>query len=584
MTFQFNAYAVTLLLSGVAILIFGLCLFDWSKRAVRWFPVMMQLTALWAIAYALELASSSLEAMLFWIRIEYVGISFVPAAWLMFVLRYVGRESQLGLRARLLIFGFPCLTLLAVWTNSWHHLHYRSVGVDASGPFPLLALQPGPWYAIHTLSIYTLLGYGLYLLADRFRHADGVYRRQNLAILVGALIPWGSNLAYLLGFKLHRHIDLTPFAFLVTSMVVGWALFRFKLFDLVPSARERVIEGIQEGMLVLDQKGRAVDVNARMRDLLGPAGGTCIGRPIAALMPEKGELLARIADDKEGRLETDIQRGSEILSLEVAITPLWDWRERRSGTLLIFWDITERKAAARQLEAQAVELRGLNQMKSRILSIIAHDLRSPLAGLTSMLEIADAGMLSEEEFRELIPMISRSVDDASALLENLLTWSLGQLDGQLIRRERFDLSILAGADLPPFEKKASDKGVQLVNRLTEGAWVDADRNMISLVVRNLVGNAVKFCRRDDRITLETRAHEGALILTVTDTGVGMKPEVLRQLFGFDLVSQLGTEQERGTGRGLKLCHDFVLKNGGEIWAESELGKGSRFHVRLKSGL
>jgi signal transduction histidine kinase len=252
--------------------------------------------------------------------------------------------------------------------------------------------------------------------------------------------------------------------------------------------------------------------------------------------------------------------------------------------LLIFWDITERKAAARQLEAQAVELRGLNQMKSRILSIIAHDLRSPLAGLTSMLEIADAGMLSEEEFRELIPMISRSVDDASALLENLLTWSLGQLDGQLIRRERFDLSILAGADLPPFEKKASDKGVQLVNRLTEGAWVDADRNMISLVVRNLVGNAVKFCRRDDRITLETRAHEGALILTVTDTGVGMKPEVLRQLFGFDLVSQLGTEQERGTGLGLKLCHDFVLKNGGEIWAESELGKGSRFHVRLKSGL
>lgn len=582
MTFEFNAYAVTLLPSGVVILLFGLCLFDRVRSAVKWFSVMTLLTAVWAIAYALELASSSLEAMLFWIRIEYLGISLVPAASLVFVLRYVGKDAWLTRRIWFLIFGFPCLTLLAVWTNSWHHLHYREVTVDVSGPFPLLAIQPGPWYVVHTLSIYSLLGFGLYLLFDRLRHADGVYRRQNLAILVGALIPWGSNLAYLLGFKLHRHIDLTPFAFLVTSMVVGFALYRFKLFDLVPMARERVIEGIQEGMLVLDRDGRAVDANTTMRGLLGIAGSSCIGRPIAELMPDRSELLARIQDEKDGRLEMEIQLGSQLLSLEVAVTPLHDGGGRRSGTLLIFWDITGRKAAARQLEAQALELRELNQMKTRMLSIIAHDLRSPLAGLTGMLHIADAGMLSEQEFRNLIPMITRSVDDASALLENLLSWSRSQLEGEVIHRERFDLKSLVEQDLPPLRKKASDKGVQIKDRLAPGAWVDADRNMISLVVRNLVGNAVKFCRPSDRITLESRSVDDDLILTVRDTGVGMTPEVLERLFGFEMVSQLGTQRERGTGLGLKLCRDFVLKNGGQIWAESTLGKGSQFHVRLKT--
>ncbi len=582
MAFEFNAYAVTLLLSGGVILLFGLCLFDRVRSAVKWFSVMMLLTAVWAIAYALELASGRLEDMLFWIRIEYLGISLVPAAWLVFVLLYVGKDAWLTRRAWLLIFAFPCLTLLVVWTNAWHHLHYREVSVDTAGPFPLLSIQPGPWYVIQTLSIYCLLGFGLYLLFDRLRHADGVYRRQNLAILIGALIPWGSNLAYLLGFRLHRHIDLTPFAFLVTSMVVGFALYRFKLFDLVPMARERVIEGIQEGMLVLDQDGRAVDVNATMRGLLGPAGRSFIGRPITELMPDRLELLARIQDEKDGRLETEIQLGSQLLSLEVAVTPLHDWGGRRSGTLLIFWDITGRKAAARQLEAQAVELRELNQMKTRMLSIIAHDLRSPLAGLTGMLHIADAGMLSEQEFRQMIPMVTRSVDDASALLENLLSWSRSQLEGEVIHRERFDLKSLLAQDLPPFGKRASDKGVQIEDRVAPGAWVYADRNMISLVVRNLVGNAVKFCRPQDQITLETRILDGDLVLTVRDRGVGMKPEVLERLFGSEMVSQLGTQQERGTGLGLKLCRDFVLRNGGQIWAESEWGKGSQFHVRLKT--
>jgi PAS domain S-box-containing protein len=580
MELAFNGYAVTLLVSGVLVLLFAAYLAVRAESAVRWFAGMMTLNALWAITYALELASGTLLAMLFWIRVEYVAIAFVPAVWFVFVLKYVGREAWITLRNGVLIFGFPAVTLLAVWTNGWHRLHYRSVALDTSGPFPLLSFERGPWYHVHTVFFYALVGFGLFLLIARFRGADRVYRRQNMAILGGALIPWFSNFAYLLGFRPYGHMDPTPFAFLGTSFVLGFALVRFRLFDVVPLARERVIEGIREGMLVLDRDGRVIDLNATMRGFLGAQAGGAVGETLAALFPRQEVLSLVTVAAEGGRLEMELDVGTEERSVDVRVTPLHDERGHRCGTLLIFWDITDRKHASQLLESQAAQLRDLNQVKTRMLSIIAHDLRSPLASLTGVLQIADSGMLTEKEFRDLIPMISRGVADASTLLENLLHWSKSQLEGEVIQPERFGLKDLIAQNLVLFDKKAAEKGVMLSDAVPADAEVFADRNMMALVVRNLVGNAVKFCRKGDRIGLSCVMDADVTTLCVADTGVGMGPDVISKLFGFEIISRPGTEEERGTGLGLKLCRDFVEKNGGKIRVESAVGKGSRFFVSL----
>ena len=580
MELAFNGYAVTLLVSGVLVLLFAAYLAVRAESAVRWFAGMMTLNAWWAITYALELASRTLPAMLFWIRVEYVAIAFVPAVWFVFVLKYVGREAWITLRNGVLIFGFPAVTLLAVWTNGWHRLHYRSVALDTSGPFPLLSFERGPWYHVHTVFFYALVGFGLFLLIARFRGADRVYRRQNMAILGGALIPWFSNFAYLLGFRPYGHMDPTPFAFLGTSFVLGFALVRFRLFDVVPLARERVIEGIREGMLVLDRDGRVIDLNATMRGFLGAQADGAVGETLAALFPRQEGLSAVAVAAEGGQLEMELEVGAEVRTVDVHVTPLHDERGHRCGTLLIFWDITDRKHASQLLESQAAQLRDLNQVKTRMLSIIAHDLRSPLASLTGVLQIADSGMLTEKEFRDLIPMISRGVTDASTLLENLLHWSKSQLEGEVIQPERFRLKDLIAQNLVLFEKKAAEKGVMLSDAVPADAEVFADRNMMALVVRNLVGNAVKFCRKGDRIGLSCVMDADVTTLCVADTGVEMGPDVISKLFGFEIISRPGTEEERGTGLGLKLCRDFVEKNGGKIRVESAVGKGSRFFVSL----
>src|SRR5690606_24931111 len=107
-------------------------------ETIQWFSILMMCSAVWAICYALELASYTLPQMLFWINLEYIGISFLPAAWMIFILKFLGKEEWMTYRNIILLFLFPTITLLLVWTNPSHHLHYESTSLYTGGPFPLL--------------------------------------------------------------------------------------------------------------------------------------------------------------------------------------------------------------------------------------------------------------------------------------------------------------------------------------------------------------------------------------------------------------------------------------------------------------
>jgi hypothetical protein len=184
-----NLFAITLILSGLVTVGVSWMIFKRTGGAVRWFGWMMLSIAIWAISYGCELSSDTLSQMLFWINIEYLGISYAPPLWIIFVIGFTGKERWLTPLNWFLIFIIPTITLLMVWTNRWHHLHYASVGVDNNGPFPLLSLKVAIWYKIHTVYFYLMLGWGMYLIISRFRKADGFIKRQNRIILFGAFIP-----------------------------------------------------------------------------------------------------------------------------------------------------------------------------------------------------------------------------------------------------------------------------------------------------------------------------------------------------------------------------------------------------------
>lgn len=542
---------------------------------------MMVLIALWALTYGAELSSQQLPQMLFWIRLEYVGISFLPSAWIVFVIRFVGNERWLNLRNSILIFLVPAVTLVMVWTNPYHHLHYAGLAVDDSGPFPLLAIRPGPWYGINTVYFYAMLAWGLMLLVVKFKNADAVYKKQNRTIIVAAIIPWIVNLVYLFDFRPFGHIDLTPYAFIATSLMISIGLLKFRLFDVVFIARDKVIDALNEGVLVLDAQNRVIDLNPEMRKIL--SGNKVIGMKLAELFTE-GEVEELLSDRQNKTIEISLLTSAGSRVYEVNTTSLAKKDTAYSGTILLFMDVTERNTAELKMRIQTEELAELNKLKDKLFSIVAHDLRSPLITLMDILNMAKAEELSELEFKSFLPSLSSHTEYTYGLLENLLHWSKSQLTGETVHPELFDLALLTRNNINFYTEKARQKGISLQAEVEEGALVFADKSMIQLVIRNLFNNAIKFCRENGRIRISAVGDDQYTTVCVSDTGVGIPAADMNRLFRLENFTTRGTNNEQGTGLGLMLCKEFVEKNSGTIWAESTAGEGSRFYFRLPSKL
>ena len=165
MEIALNSYSVVLLFIGGIAGCISTYLFFKKGRAIQYFSLLMLGITIWCIAYAFELASSSLDQMLFWLNIEYIGIALMPGFWLLFCIQFSSYESLLTKRRVFLIFLFPVLTLLFVWTNAYHMLHYSSTSVVEIEGLRLLRLESGIWYVIHTIIFYSYLlaGIGFYL-------------------------------------------------------------------------------------------------------------------------------------------------------------------------------------------------------------------------------------------------------------------------------------------------------------------------------------------------------------------------------------------------------------------------------------
>lgn len=229
-----------------------------------------------------------------------------------------------------------------------------------------------------------------------------------------------------------------------------------------------------------------------------------------------------------------------------------------------------------EMERRSEELERLNQVKDKFFSIISHDLRSPINALSGILDIMAKGGLKQEDFAEHTRELRMRFNHTRTLLNNLLDWTLLQMDKLSLQPARIDLRKIVEENVQ-IVSSLQTKQITITNNIPEEAFGFADSNTINLVVRNLLTNAIKFTNDGGEVTLSAGHEDGEWILSVHDNGVGIRHEVQQILF--DKTSPYttrGTANEKGTGLGLILCKEFVEKNGGRIWVESEEGKGSSF--------
>ncbi len=240
----------------------------------------------------------------------------------------------------------------------------------------------------------------------------------------------------------------------------------------------------------------------------------------------------------------------------------------------------ELNAQKELLAFQNEALQNLNSTKDKLFSIVSHDFRSPLNALKATTYLMSKEDISLEEIKDLTLQAKNQINHTSYFLENLLFWAKSQFKGFQIEAESFDLAEVLQENLTLVLPQAEQKGVNLAYQAQAQALVLADHNMIRLVVRNLLSNAVKYCRQGDTIQLSYQIDNEQVTVSIQDTGIGMNAEQLKTVFTPHVASTYGTNNEKGAGLGLMLCKDFVERNAGKIWVESEAGKGSTFFFTL----
>jgi PAS domain S-box-containing protein len=297
--------------------------------------------------------------------------------------------------------------------------------------------------------------------------------------------------------------------------------------------------------------------------------------------------------------EQNIIRTGQLLSLEEKEThhnrsdtwvstiklPLCDLKGIIIGTFGISRDITKHKQAEEEIKLKNEQLQTINAEKDKFFSIIAHDLRSPLSAFVAATQILaeEIRTMNMEEINEITLSLRTSATNIYTLLENLLEWSRLRRGGLDFIPEKLNLKEKVNDCIDVLSESARKKEIKINVSIPDELDIYADNHMFDTVVRNLVSNAIKFTPVGGKVSVEAVCNNDHLVeVKVRDSGIGMTPELKDKLFLLsERTSRPGTEGELSTGLGLLLCKEFIEKNDGKIWVESEVGKGSTFSFTIR---
>lgn len=379
---QFAAVIVATFLAGVIAAV--MAKYGWrhrERRTGRPFAALMGGVSVWSFTYGGLILSDSLYAMVVFENVGFVGAVVVPVAWFVLALEYAGFGDAITKRTLAALAVEPLVTLGLVWTNGLHGFVYHDLSVIQSGPVTLLALEPTWYYYLNIVYSYLLLAAGMVLLGTVVVRANRLHRKQSLVLIVGACIPLAANATFNLVPELNPvpNYDMTSFAFTLTGICFAVALFRYRLLDLVPVARKRLVERMNDGVLVLAPDGTIVDANPRGRSLLGDGG---IGTHVAETP------IGDVAGD--GGVRT-VEIDGESRSFDVSASPVSDVRGTTAGTVVVLRDVTELEI----LQAHRQRLSVLNRL-------LRHNVRNEINVIGGRADLlGDAGGDTEKHVRAI---------------------------------------------------------------------------------------------------------------------------------------------------------------------------------------
>lgn len=337
-----------------------------------------------------------------------------------------------------------------------------------------------------------------------------------------------------------------------------------------------IVENSQISIFIIANNGELILAEGKQLQRIGLQPREIIGKTVNELSPNNNFIVKAVERALKGetfKVLIDVQTKYHY---NVSFSPFIDTKGNQIGTLAMADDITSRIIAENKLAE-------LSEMQTKLFSVIGHDLKGPIANVLgySDLILNDFETLNNEEIKHFIKNIQKAGHNGSTILNDLIDWSKSVQLNAPIKQETICLRAKTLIATSQIQSLANKKQIEIINTIDKPLQIFADKNMLTTVLRNLLSNAVKFTRINGQIEISFTEDESHIAINILDNGIGISEERLKSLFDNEVKDpSRGTEGEVGSGLGLQICKEFVEKNNGELFVESQIDKGSTFTIKF----
>ncbi len=558
-----------------------------QKRSpeVRYLILVELFAAIWAFTYGFELNSHTLYTKTLWSQISYAGIAFLPVSYFLFTTAYSQKNRLLNPVNIALLSIIPFITLLLVFTNKMHHLVWSDVYLVPE--LNLAHYEHGIWFWIFWIYSFALIIGGIFNLLQAIWKFTAYYKSQITVLLVATSIPLAGNLMYVTRLNPVPGFDWTPALFIFSGLIVTFGIVRYRMFDLVPFARNKLIETMEDGVLVVNAEGFIEDCNSSVFQIFHLEQKSVIRESFKKLFSEFRDFSSSLGKKGINTLHIAVPQEKGYKYYQTRISPVFDRKNRFSGHFIQIHDITDMKMAEKQLKKTNQHMQAEIEKRGKLIDdleafshTVAHDLKNSLGSIFSSTGILEENIEGgdPEMLKELAGLMKNSASKAMHITRELLI--LSTVSHQEIEKKPLDMEAIFSEAISQLRQIIKDFGARIKSPETwpysigHAPWVEE-------VWANYLSNAIKYGGTPPVIEVGADLDgNNRTKYWIKDNGKGLTPAEQKKLFR--KYARLDPEKAEGYGLGLSIVKRITEKLGGTVGIESSgiPGEGSLFYFTL----
>ncbi len=552
---------------------------------MRFLILLEVFVAIWAFSYALEFGTLLMEEKVFFSQLSYLGIAFIPVTYFFFTTAFSQKfhlVKKLNIIISLII---PIITLVLVFTNDKHHLIWKNYTLNNSTN--MLYYKHGIWFWIFDIYAFTLIAWGIFNLVSSISTFTTFYRKQIRLLIVASLIPVIANLMYIFNINPVPGFDWTTVSFVLTGLIIAFGIFRYKIFELIPLAREKLLGTMNEGVLVVNPNGIIEEANPALIKTFSLNANTTINSNFVQTFEKFPSIIELLQSDEDRVTDFELQHNNQTYYYQIRITALYDQLEKLSGKLMVLSDVSSIRLAKIQLTKKNEQLKEQNRRNEKLIDdldayahTLAHDLKNSLGVIYSSSDIIleaikDGDMDTIKQFSKMIKESSSKTISVTNELLKMATAGHEDVETTPIEMQHVYDAAMAQITDHITDYKATIE--------VECSWIDAQAYApwIEEIWINLLSNAMKYGGVPPLIKVGCElTGNGMVKYWVKDNGDGISKDQHVKIFRKH--TRLQPDKANGYGLGLSIVKRIIEKLGGKVGVEStgEKGAGSMFYFNL----